>query len=270
METIEKSYKKFPASILSMDTESDVYKLWQLASRSLDEIKDIIQNFELLLSPDELEGAQLDRLGGIVLENREGRSDEDYRPFLKVSAGKNMSTGSIPVIIDFLRQLDLQYDFSVFDKGDYSIKRLDGIGFLDNFGVLDPGLQVYGGFEVIFSDTDAVSSFYLSKIPIILQNIKAGGPNGRIRNIFLVDVPILITHISHISLSYDTTEIFKETADYDDDSGLFFIIAEDNDANDKINKIGLWTDETTLLYEKVFAEKEKTELEWFHFIIQGT
>lgn len=85
--------------------KENIEKLIRIYTDRIQEIEDALQPLYLDRMIDNAEGVQLDRFGEIVVLDREGRSDEVYRRFLKVKIGINISKGRPEEVISILLQL---------------------------------------------------------------------------------------------------------------------------------------------------------------------
>ena len=89
-----------PQSILNRDSDSNFGKLWTIFSEQLDKLLVQIAYCYTLYVIEDQSGINLDQIGKIVKQEREGgQSDADYRIALLIAIGQNISRGTIPNIL---------------------------------------------------------------------------------------------------------------------------------------------------------------------------
>lgn len=80
-------------------------RLMALTTAYIEQIQDLEDAFYQLITDRTIEtavGAQLDGIGSIVGEAREGREDEDYRLAIRVRILLNLTNGTIEQVIEIL------------------------------------------------------------------------------------------------------------------------------------------------------------------------
>lgn len=85
-------------------------KILLVFSSAFDELKAVNEDLKNILSIDDNEGAQLDLIGDIIGEKRNGREDPDYKIGLKFKIFKNTSRGFVDDIVralKFITEADL-------------------------------------------------------------------------------------------------------------------------------------------------------------------
>lgn len=78
-------------------------KILLVFSSAFDDLKDVNDDLKNVLNIDDNEGAQLDLIGDIIVEKRNGRSDVDYRTGIKFKIFKNSSRGFVDDIVKALK-----------------------------------------------------------------------------------------------------------------------------------------------------------------------
>lgn len=84
------------------DSGSNVYKLMNIVSDELSEIKETFKTIEQWRDIDKAEGDVLDMIGSNVLQYRGQVTDDVYRVLIKSKIARNRSDGTLNYIIDIL------------------------------------------------------------------------------------------------------------------------------------------------------------------------
>lgn len=82
---------------------SNFNKLLEVFASTFDELQTVFDNIKLILSIDNSSGKQLDLIGHIIVQSRNGQSDVDYRKSLKIKIFKNSSKAFVEDVIKILK-----------------------------------------------------------------------------------------------------------------------------------------------------------------------
>jgi len=198
-------FQKFPSSLISRVQTSRIGLLWQIYSEKLDEFEGVRAGMAILRDLNAAEGEILDRMGSIVGETRDGRDDEEFRLFIKIAISKNISSGSIPEIIQIAKVISGTQSFKLTELHDLPVDYFfDGNKMLDGTRVMSPGRRREGAFEVEFS-----GDIHTLQIPKNLSKavgqIRAAGIQGAVRA--LMFAPNMITPLINRSGRLTRTQI---------------------------------------------------------------
>lgn len=169
-----------PPSVLSQGTGTTQAKLLSAFATELDEIEAVEAQLLTLLEIETSTNVNLNQLGKLLNQVREGWDDATYRVFLQIAINKLASRGDIPSLNDMAAALDFTNIniVEMFDGG----KRLDGMSLLDATGVLD-GVDrpaTFSFFQDINVD-DAGGSF---EIATVMNAVRAAGVFAQISFIY--------------------------------------------------------------------------------------
>lgn len=180
MSSLTNMLEKFAPSILKTETGTTQAKLLTPFATQLDELIVLEADMLVLFDIPTAEGVNLDQLGKILKELRQGRDDATYRTFLEIAIMKFTSRGdlfSLNEIAEALGFTNINI-IEMFDGG----KRLDGLGLLDATGVLDgvDRAATFAFFQDINVD-DVTGSF---EIGTVMNAVRAAGVFAQISFIF--------------------------------------------------------------------------------------
>lgn len=124
-----------PPSILSKETGTTQAKLLSPFADQLDELRTVFTDLLTLIQIDVMTSVNLDQLGKLLNEARQGRDDATYRIFLNVAIKKLLSRGDIFSLNEIAEALGFTNIniLEMYDGGG----RLDGTGLLDGGSLLD-------------------------------------------------------------------------------------------------------------------------------------
>jgi hypothetical protein len=77
-------------------------KVLQVAASTFDELDTVFADLKIILNITNATGAQLDLIGDIIVEKREGRNDDDYRAAIILKIFKNTSRGFVEDVVEIL------------------------------------------------------------------------------------------------------------------------------------------------------------------------
>lgn len=83
----------------------DLSELMRAFTQEIQTVEDLVQDIIVQVVVDTAIGVQLDTIGELVRQNREGLSDEDYRPVIKIRIRANRGNGHINTITSVLQAL---------------------------------------------------------------------------------------------------------------------------------------------------------------------
>ncbi len=129
-------YNLLPEHVWSKATDANGRGFWKGFADPLTELKGVFEDIAALRSIDDQEGMQLDLTGELLNEPREGRSDSDYKLFLKAAIFRQNSNGST-YTLSLISNLFLGSDFRGVRNMWPRWKALDGTGTLDGNSYLD-------------------------------------------------------------------------------------------------------------------------------------
>lgn len=160
-----------PPSILKTETGTTQAKLLKPFADELDEIETVEAQLLTLLEIETVTQTNLDQLGKLLNQVREGWDDATYRLFLQIAISKLASRGDIFSINEFALALDFTNlnIVEMFDGG----KRLDGQSLLDATGVLD-GVDRAATFT-FFQDINVDDVSGSTEIATVIDAVRAGG-----------------------------------------------------------------------------------------------
>jgi len=105
------------ANLLSQFKDKDVLeKLIKIYVRQIQEIEDMFYALKVERWLDDATGVQLDNLGTIVNEARQGRVDDDYTDALRVRILINISQGTHQDILGVIQGIVGQLSINVYDQ----------------------------------------------------------------------------------------------------------------------------------------------------------
>lgn len=81
------------------DSPNIISLIDSLGGQQIQDLEDALFQLNMRLDIDNSEGVQLDNIGGIVGQVRNGQSDAQYRLFLKAKGGRNVSEGDIERVL---------------------------------------------------------------------------------------------------------------------------------------------------------------------------
>lgn len=85
----------FPSSILNKDANSNLGKLYSVFATGHDELLNAVEPFYLINNIKEQTGKNLDRIGEILGQPRDGMLDDRYKLYLIIAIQKRLSRGDI-------------------------------------------------------------------------------------------------------------------------------------------------------------------------------
>jgi len=145
MTFFDRLFTEMPDSIFSRDTNSRIGKLILLGTEKLDDLKTTIERFLTLRDVDQESGFILDLTGDITRTRRLGRIDSLMRLFIKGDGAKRFKAPTIFGMNEIFILL-FPNSFVRIDPGwllrNTATKTLDGLGFFDALGFLDPEHQI--------------------------------------------------------------------------------------------------------------------------------
>jgi hypothetical protein len=172
--------EKLPPSILKTEAGTTQAKLLAPFGTQLDELKVVEADMMTLGEIQTAVGQNLDQIGKILNELRQGRVDATYRTFLEIAVMKLVSKGDIFSINEIAQALGFTNltIIEAFDGGG----RLDGLSLLDGSQLLDdvdrPATFLF--FQDINVD-DVSGSF---EIATVINAVRAAGVYAQISFIF--------------------------------------------------------------------------------------
>ena len=125
--------KLLPISIVKNDIDSVQGKIWSVSANQYDDIETITNQLDFLGVIDKQEGLNLDNLGVLLGQLRNGLTDEQYRPFLKVAIKRYLSIGDIFSINELGKAVGIS-PLNIVENGD--VLRLDGLWLLNGLVTL--------------------------------------------------------------------------------------------------------------------------------------
>lgn len=180
---------KIPDSIFTKEIGSNNEKLWRLFSQHMDEVDQVFEDIRSIYDFLNQAGANLDLVGKIVREKRNGKSDENYIKYLAIAIQKILSDGSIDTINNILEsifednfleireltpsQLELQWS----EDEEYRFW-LDGSYYLDGRYFFSGDVFQPAFFEIRINE--GISENLKQNFIMILENIKGAGIAFRI------------------------------------------------------------------------------------------
>lgn len=100
------NYEKFKKLIPQQYKDTKNFnKILEIFSRPFDELDKVFADIKMLLNIDLAAGVQLDLIGDIIVEKRNGRNDDDYRIGIKFKIFKNTSRGLVSDVVKILKFL---------------------------------------------------------------------------------------------------------------------------------------------------------------------
>lgn len=180
MSSLTNMLAKLPPSVLKTEAGTTQAKLLTPCANQLDELIVLEADMLTLLDISTAVGQNLDNIGKILNELRQGRVDVTYRIFLNIAIMKLVSKGDIFSLNEIAEALGFTNIniIEMFDGG----KRLDGLSLLDATGVLD-GVDrpaTFAFFQDINVD-DVTGSF---EIATVMNAVRAAGVFAQISFIF--------------------------------------------------------------------------------------
>ncbi len=145
MSFFDRLFKELPDSIFTRVTSSRIGKLVLLGTEKLDDLETVIRRMLTLRDVDLESGGILDLTGEITRTDRLGRIDSLMRLFIKADGAKRFKA---PTIFGMNEIFILIFgdSFVRIDPGwllrNTATKKLDGLGFFDALGFLDPDHQI--------------------------------------------------------------------------------------------------------------------------------
>jgi hypothetical protein len=124
-----------PESVWNLEPDSVSRSRWNAFADGLDEIADVATTLAAIRFADNLEGTLLDDLGEIFKEPREGKTDAEYRRFIRIAIFRQKSNGSAGTL-SAIGVLVLGDEFRGIRNMYPDITPLDGNGVLDGTGTL--------------------------------------------------------------------------------------------------------------------------------------
>ena len=105
------------ANLLSQFKSKDVIeKLLKIYVRQIQEIEDMLYDLKIKRWLDAATGTQLDNLGTIVNEARQGRTDDDYTDALRVRILINISQGTHQDILGVIQGIVGPLSINIYDQ----------------------------------------------------------------------------------------------------------------------------------------------------------
>lgn len=144
-------YDLLPEHVWSKATDANTRLFWKGFADQLTELKGVFADIAALRSIDDQEGTQLDLTGVLLNEPREGKSDTDYRLFLKAAVFRQNSNGSTYTLSQ-ISVLILGSKFRGIRNMWPRWKLLDGTGTLDGTGKLDAVEDFREGEDDLYLD----------------------------------------------------------------------------------------------------------------------
>jgi len=89
-------------NIEQFKSSSNFNKVLEVAATTFDELDTVFADLKAILNIANASGKQLDLIGAIVVEKREGRSDADYRSAITLKIFKNTSRGFVEDVVEIL------------------------------------------------------------------------------------------------------------------------------------------------------------------------
>ena len=171
---------RLPKEILRPDADTTQAKLWALFADQVDELEAVNEQVRILYSIADNEGANLDQLGDLVGETRQGKNDADYREALALAVQRIASKGDIYSINEIAKALGFT-DINIEERFGYE-NRLDGTWLLDGSRLLDG--QYSPATFYFFRDKnvdDVTGDFYIGEA---IESVRAAGVKAVIGFIF--------------------------------------------------------------------------------------
>lgn len=89
-------------NIEQFKSSSNFNKILEVAATTFDELDIVFADLKTILNIANASGKQLDLIGDVVVEKREGRSDDDYRSAITLKIFKNTSRGFVEDVVEIL------------------------------------------------------------------------------------------------------------------------------------------------------------------------
>lgn len=171
MSALTNMLANLPPSVLTQGTGTTQAKLLKAFADELDEIELVELQLLTLLEISTSTNVNLDQLGKLLNQVREGWDDATYRVFLQVAIMKLASRGDIASLNDIAAALGFT-NINIVEMF-FGGRRLDGLSLLDATGVLD-GVDrpaTFSFFQDINVD-DVTGSFAISTV---MNAVRAAG-----------------------------------------------------------------------------------------------
>lgn len=163
--------KKLPTNLLSDADGTTQFKLFKPMADELDELAVAFADLQTILDIQAMAATNLDRLGELLNELRQGRDDATYRVFLGVAIQQLLSRGDIESINTIAEALGFT-NINIIELYDSGL-RWDGTRFLDTTTLLNgvdrPATFMF--FQELNVD-DVTGSFEISTS---INAVRAGG-----------------------------------------------------------------------------------------------
>jgi len=146
-------------------------KVLQILATPFDELAVVFADIKNLLNLDSAEGAQLDLIGAIVEEKRNGRLDDEYLKWIKFKIFKNSSRGFVDDIVKALKFITsaTKVIYSDNPPASYTIYT-DGTALEDDIKILIDKLTAAGVSVIVFA-SDGETPFIMTEIVTVQANL---------------------------------------------------------------------------------------------------
>jgi hypothetical protein len=166
-----------PTSWLNRDPNSNFGKYFNLYSKSSERLDEVLESFKDLFRPELQSGFNLDRLGQLVREPRQGLSDDRYRIFISIGIEKYLSNGSLYSLNQIGQRL-VEGQGNLFEIKELCYNEepqlLDGSLLLNGEWPLSGSQARPATIEIIFTGSPSKLNIY-SEFNKAIKQVKAGG-----------------------------------------------------------------------------------------------
>lgn len=150
---------------------SNLNKILLVLSTAFEDLNEVFIDLKNILNIDNAFGAQLDLIGDIIREKRNGRSDVDYIKGIKFKIFKNTSRGSVDDIVralKFITSASLVV-YSDNPPASYTIYT-NGTNLPSDLHLLIDSLSV-AGVSVIIYASDGATPFIMTEVTTVRYNL---------------------------------------------------------------------------------------------------